>query len=133
VKLEQLTRDLESNKSNYSKKIENANILVEKYKKIANRAVDKYISSQATKLGISTNEIKNKLPESYSFTDIDKICESLSQYKLNVSKLPFGNGGNKLNEGIKFKATPSKNESLLPKSNLDDEVDIDLLRLAGLD
>ena len=106
MKLEQLTRDLNSNKSNYSKKIEHANNLVEKYKKIANKAVDKYIDSQAIKLGVSINEIKNKLPESYSFTDIDTICENLSQYKLNVSKLPFGSSST-LNENVKLAAKPS--------------------------
>lgn len=132
VKLEQLTRDLNSNKSNYSKKIEHANNLVEKYKKIANRAVDKYIDSQAIKLGVSINEIKNKLPESYSFTDIDTICENLSQYKLNVSKLPFGRSST-LNENVKLAAKPSQKEPLLQKSYLDDNVDSDLLRLAGLD
>lgn len=132
VKLEQLTRDLNSNKSNYSKKIERANTLVEKYKKIANKAVDKYIDSQAIKLGVSTNEIKNKLPESYSFTDIDNICENLSQYKLNISKLPFGSG-KVLNENIKMAAKPSQKESILQNSYVDDNVDSDLLRLAGLD
>lgn len=132
VKLEQLTRDLNSNKSNYSKKIERANTLVEKYKKIANKAVDKYIDSQAIKLGVSTNEIKNKLPESYSFTDIDDICENLSQYKLNISKLPFGSG-KALNENIKMAVKPSQKESILQNSYVDDNVDSDLLRLAGLD
>lgn len=131
-KIEKLNEDLSSNKSNYLSKIDKANNLVEKYKKIANRAVDKYINSQAIKLGVSENEIKNRLPESYSFSDIDQICEDLSQYKLNISKLPFRTS-NLTESNVKIKAKSSKNEAILPRSDFDDDIDRDLLRLAGLD
>ena len=63
--------------------------MVEKYKSIAKTAIEKYISSQATRLGISPDEIKRNLNENYSFNDIDRVCESLQQYKLNVNSLPF--------------------------------------------
>jgi hypothetical protein len=63
--------------------------LVERYKAIAKTAIDKYIVSQATRLGISANEIRKNLNENYSFNDIDKVCENLQQYKLNVNSLPF--------------------------------------------
>ena len=52
-------------------------------------SVDRYIKSQAVRLGVSVNEIKNRLNESYTFDDIDEVCESLQSYKLNMSKLPF--------------------------------------------
>ena len=81
-------------------------------------------------LGISSQEIKNKLSESYTFDEIDSICDNLREYKVNISKLPFGSM--KLNENIQLKATPSKNESILPADTFGDEVDDQLRSLAGL-
>lgn len=43
----ELNKDLSLTKSDCSKKISNANAIIEKYKKIATSAVDKYISSKA--------------------------------------------------------------------------------------
>jgi len=63
--------------------------LVEQYKRVARTAVNKYISMKALHLGVSDSEIKNKLPQNYSFADIDKICESVERHVVNVSKLPF--------------------------------------------
>jgi hypothetical protein len=48
-----------------------ANELVEKYKGVATKAVNKYIELQAVKIGISPDKIKQKLSENYSFNDID--------------------------------------------------------------
>lgn len=124
-----LKKDLELKKSEYSSKIEKANSIVENYKKIANKAVDKYIESEAVKLGISVNEIKNRLPESYSFKDIDSICEDLQSFKVSMNNLPFQTN---LRENMKVKLTSSKNENILPAKNIDDEVDESLLSLAGL-
>lgn len=120
-----LQKDLQQNKVSYSNKLEKSNKLVEKYKKITTNVVNKYIESQAMKLGVSANEIKNKLPESYSISDIDKICEDMREYKLNISKLPFKTMTN-LNENMTLKAKPSTNELLHPM-NEDDEVDDQLL------
>lgn len=126
--IEVLKKDSEQLKSQYSQKLGAANKLVEKYKKIANKAVDKYIESEAVKLGVSKEEIKNKLPQSYTFADIDAICESLQGYKLSINKLPFD-----VNENIKLKATPSSHEPILPASHRqDDEVDNSLLEMAGM-
>lgn len=124
-----LSKDIDLKKNEYSQKLENANKLVEKYKKISNKAVDKYIESQATRIGANANEIKNKLPESYTFSDIDLICEDMQNYKLTVSKLPFGSMKT-LNENVKVNVKPSTNESILPKDeyyNADDEID-DMLK-----
>lgn len=122
----ELQKDLKMKCSEYSSKIEKSNKLVEKYKRIANNSVDKYISSQALKLGVTSNEIKNRLPESYTFDDIDAICEDLQDYKLTMSKLPF-----QMNENFRIKATTQKKEKLIP-ANESDVVDDSLLRLAGL-
>ena len=129
-----LQEEAKTTKESYSQKLEKSNKLVEKYKKATNTAIDKYIELQAIRLGASANEIKNKLPESYSFKDIDAVCEDLQDYKLNLSKLPFSSIASRkpTNESITIKGSSSKNESILPANGmLDDDIDDDLLYLAG--
>ena len=111
-----LKQDSQVKHSQYSKKLQTCNKLVEKYKKITNEAINKYIECKALHLGVSPNEIKNKLNESYTFDDIDKVCETLRGYKVNMSKLPFNIGKD---------TKMSINESVQTKrfSNPDDDVD----------
>jgi hypothetical protein len=125
--LETLKKDSELKANHYSQKLSNANKLVEKYKLIANKAIDKYIESEALKLGVKKEEIKNKLPQTYTFKDIDSICEELRSYKLSISRLPFN-----VAEGMKMKATQSTKETILPANRIDDEVDNSLMEMAGL-
>lgn len=131
-KVDSLNEDLADIKKNltlktneYSKKLSDANNLVEQYRQTAKKAVNKYIESQAVRLGIDVEEIKSKLPKNYSFNDIDSICENLSQFNLAVSSLPVNL------QKSKIKIKESK-EPLL-RENLDDKVDESLLRLANLD
>lgn len=127
--LAETQKDQKLKQTEYNNKISKANSLVEKYKKIANKAVDRYIESQALKLGVNTNEIKNKLPSSYTFEDIDTICESLQQYKLDMNRLPF----RKLTENAQIKVTaPEKTNLPIPANRFDDDIDDGLLALAGL-
>ena len=121
-------KDLEIKKTEYSKKLGASNKLVEKYKNIAAGAVDRYIQSQALRLGVSQNEILNRLPESYTFDDIDSVCESLQSVNLNLSRLPFQSM--KLQEKLNAKITAPKKE-IIP-TNQDDIVDESLLSLAKL-
>lgn len=126
--LETLKKDSQIKADQYTKKLDNANKLVEKYKTIANTAVDKYIESEALKLGIKKEEIKNRLPESYSFKDIDKICEDLRNYRLSIDRLPFN-----VTESVKMKPKQSTHEPILPVNRaVDDEVDSALMEMAGL-
>ena len=120
-----LKKDAELKKTEYSKKLEQSNKLVEKYKKIANKAVERYIESQADRIGVSAKEIQNKLPESYTFQDIDSICEDLQGYRLTLSKLPFSTTKGNLNESVKINVKSSQNESIIPGEtfNADDEID----------
>lgn len=85
----ELKSDSEINYKRYSDKLASSNQLVEKYKKVASQTIDKYIACKAQLLGVSVNDIKSRLSESYSLSDIDTICESLQTYKRNISKLPF--------------------------------------------
>lgn len=123
--LEEVKQNSAIKTKEYSQKLEKANTLVEHYKNIAKKAVDRYITEKAKMLGISTNEIKNKLGESYSFGDIDRICEDLKSYNLSVSRLPF-----ELQKVQKVEVTESKNDPLKISNGFDDDVDEDLIRLA---
>ena len=122
---EVLTRDLNQTKEQFSKKFEKQNQLLEKYQKITKNAVDRYINMQATNLGVKPIEIKNRLSESFTFNDIDSVCEDLRDYKLNVSKLPFRTNS-QLTEGIEVKANNINRNSLLPRNEIDELNDYDL-------
>lgn len=123
--LADVKKDLSIKASEYNTKLTRSNKLIEQYRDTAVKAVDRYIESKAVLLGMSSQEIKNRLPESYSFDDIDSICESLSAYKINVGKLPF-----ELTKNTKIAIKESK-DPILPK-NIDDQVDDQLLNLVGL-
>lgn len=111
----------------YSEKLIKAKGLVEKYKKAAQIASDRYIESQAKSYGLTKEQVSARLPESFTLKDVDNICESLSSHNIKVSRLPFD-----LTKNVRVTATPSTNESILGVRNTDDEVDESLLRLANL-
>jgi len=104
--------------------------LTEGYKKLANKAMSKYIECKATMLGVSVSDIKSRLSENFSIDAVEKVCEELKAYQLNVSRLPFSLGGKiksfKVNENLNKSNVPGKEE------NEDDSVDDSLLRLSGL-
>jgi hypothetical protein len=126
--LAEVKKNLTIKTTEYNNKLTNANKLIEQYRRTAKTAVNKYIESKSIMLGVTSQEIKNKLPENYSFDDIDKICESLSDYKLNLSKLPI----NLSSSNMRVKVTESK-ETIGPlKYNDADDYDDSLLSLAGL-
>ena len=126
--IETLKKDSEIKNKEYSSKLQKANKLVEKYRDIAKKAVNKYIDSQALRIGVKSEEIKSQLKESYTFSDIDAICEELQDYKINISKLPFT-----LNENVKMKVK-KQNETIskLVEHNSDDEIDDSLIALSKL-
>ena len=118
-----LDKDLTQVNEQFSKKFERQNKLLEKYQKITKNSVDKYIGLQANNLGIKPIEIKNRLPEKFSFSDIDSICESLRDYKLSISRLPF-NTSKSLNESnIKVN---NLSKPLIPGSEIDEINDYDM-------
>ena len=138
--IEELNESLsEANKNSamkqkeFAAKIQKAKSIVENYKNITNKTLNRYIESKAIMLGISSSDIKNKLSENYNIDDIDKVCEDLQGYQLAISKLPMVLKSSNISEkkAIKVKVTESK-EPIKPKTRLDDEVDDSLLRLAGL-
>ena len=126
--IEDLKKDSAIKHSEYSKKLTRANQLVERYKKMTNEAVSRYISSQATRLGVSASEIKNRLSEGFSFDDVDRVCEELQDYKINISKLPFDISKTR---NVRMKVTESV-EPIKPANRFSDEIDDQLRSLAGL-
>ena len=125
LKEEYSTLDKDSRQINeaLASKVENQNKLLEKYQKITKNAVDKYIDLQATNLGVRSAEIRNKLPERFSFSDVDSICEELRDYKLSVSKLPF-NTSRALKEGNV--RVNNLGKTLRPRNEVDELTDYDL-------
>lgn len=133
--IKKLNEDLEREKSESSKKLDEAHNnldkavkLREEYKKLAVDTANRYIASKALILGVTTDEIKNKLPESYSIDDVDKVCKSFQENALNIHKLPF-NFDRQVKIHVNESSTPSP---LKPDNNIvgDDDVDENLLRLA---
>lgn len=111
----------------YSEKINKANKIVEHYKAVADNVFNKYIEDKAEMYGIDADQIRTQLKEGFTFKDIDTICENLQKYKISFDRLPV----NLQNGKVKTKITEAV-EPILPRTNVDDEVDDSLLRLAGL-
>lgn len=122
--LNELRRDSQAKNTQYKNNLKKADKLVEKYRKSSEEAVKRYIENKASQLGVSDVEIKNKLKESYSFDDIDKVCDELRNYKMNMSKLPFNFG---VTDGSRIVMTESKKTKRY--ENPDDVLDEDLLKL----
>ena len=122
--ISELKKDSEIKNRQYSQKLQKSNNLVESYKKLAKKALDRYIESKAITLGITANEIKNKLKENYSFDDIDRVCEDLRSYKRNISRLPFNLGEANI-KSVSLKESASSKKF----TNPDDVVDQDLFNL----
>lgn len=126
-KLNNITLTSKKLEEKYQKSIK----LVEQYKKFAHEIANRYIDSKALALGVNPNEIKNRLNESYTLDDVDKVCEELQDYSINMSKLPF-----QLDKPGSVRARLREDKSSDPLRNIrrndDDEVDDFLLELAGL-
>lgn len=112
--------------SESAKKLGRANALAESYRKLADSTMKRYIESKATALGVSPDEVRNRLGESFTADDVDDVCESLQSYSLNISKLPFS-----VSDGCraKVKVTESKEPAMGPDDGGDD-IDESLIRLA---
>lgn len=98
----------------------------EAYLSVAQKTMDRYIGFRANILGVEPEDIKNRLNESYSLKDIDAVCESLQDYELKMSALPF-----KLSANVKAKVkTPTRPSTSDYRNNNDDEIDDTLIRMA---
>lgn len=125
IKILQKTSD--TVKTELTEKITKTEKQLERYKRMANDTVKRYIESKAIMLGVTSNEIKNRLSETYTIDDVDRVCEDLKTYSINIGKLPFS-----IDRKVKVKVTESKKDMLRPDTGMDDEVDDSLLSLANL-
>lgn len=121
--IENMEKKQSALKESYANKLKQTGALVEKYQRIAKNAVNKYIEGKAISLGVKPQEIKNRLPESYSFNDIDTVCESLKKYSINLNNLPFST---QLNESVSVSAKNIDNDMLVPRNVEDDITDVDM-------
>lgn len=136
TRVQELTEQFKNKEAEINKKVselkESLNktqSIKESYKKLATTAVNKYIEIKATMLGVTSSDIKRKLGESYTLTDVDEVCEDLKSYQLNVSKLPFSIDRK---VGIKVNEAYDINKNQKSSINSDDDVDDSLIRLANL-
>lgn len=127
--IETLKKNSLIKKKEFDRKLDSANNLTEKYRIIAKTVVEEYIKQKALMIGVTPAEIKNRLNENYSINDINRVCENLQTYSLNINKLPFDISRNK---PVKMSIKESV-ETITPKNNFyDDTVDEDLLKLANI-
>ena len=125
-------------RESYEEKLTNSNKLIEElqgkvakatkikegYKNLANSAVNKYIELRAKNIGSTPDEIKSRLSESYTLDDIDKVCKSIQDYELNISKLPFN-----VDRKVRIKVSESVKQQ--PDGEVDDDyVDDALISVA---
>ena len=92
------------------------------------QTLDKYIESKAVLLGITSDELKNRLGESYTLKDVDRVCEDFRDYDLRLNSLPFS-----LNKKSVVKIKESVPANIQPVREFsEDDVDVDsLLKIAG--
>lgn len=128
AQIEQLKGESEVKKNDFNAKLSKSKMIAEKYQKIAYDAVDRYIELKADTLGVTANEIKSRLAENYTFTDIDAICEDLQEYQLNISALPFDISKTKSKRVV----VKESKETIGLRENADDVIDESLLKLANL-
>lgn len=122
--IEKLRSEHELKEKELNKKIQTSKSIAENWKKFANNACDYYIKSRAKALGVESIEIKNRLSESFTFEDVDRVCNDIKNYQLNISKLPFDV------KKSKIKVTESK-ETVAPLINTkDDAIDNQLVMMA---
>lgn len=125
TQLSNVKKDALLKQKQYNENLEKQNQLVEKYQKVAKASVNKYIDSQADKLGVSSKEIKSRLNESYTFSDIDAVCDEIQEFRLGMNNLPFKTSFPK---NPKMKITESVNTTI--PMNDDDKIDDTLLSLS---
>lgn len=85
----ELKKDSQLKHSQYTKKLKESAEQVQRYQKMAKKAINGYIECKSNALGISPDSVKDRLNESFTLSDVDSVFESLRGYNLNMSKLPF--------------------------------------------
>lgn len=126
--IKSLTKEKETKEKELTESLNKSKKLLEKYKAFSNNVAQKYIEVRAKTLGVKKEDIMNRLSENYSLEEVDKVCEDLRRYKLNLSKLPFT-----LDNKSVVKINESKHIGINTQDVIDDDyIGEDTLRAAGL-
>ena len=126
---EELESNLNGQIAQRDKLIKDRTAIAKKYKTKFVEAVNKYVESKASMLGIRPIDITSKLGESYTLADIDRVCDDLLESTVSISRLPFS-GMNK--PRVKVSESVNKPTKVNKGPEYGYEIDDSLLELAGL-
>ena len=124
--IKQLNEQLENYKTQFAKRTQ----IAKDYKAKYNNVIEKYVTSKAAMLGVTTAEITGRLKENYTLDDVDKVCDDLLDYNNNFNRLPFGFNSNSRIRIQESATTKKKQVKVDPDNGYD--IDDSLLELAGL-
>lgn len=124
----ELEEKLTESKKLFESKARKTNRIIENLKNVATEGMNRYITSMSMRIGVTPEEIKNRLGESYTFEDVEMTCKRLQEYKINTAKLPIAlsESGRKTNARI----TKSEERNILSESVRNDADEIDDLLLS---
>ncbi len=91
---------LETELTSLSEQLKNANKNLTTYKEktvklssALKESKDLYLKTKAESYGLTVDDVKSQLTESYTIKDVNSVCEQLSDTKRNLSALPFSHKG----------------------------------------
>ena len=135
IKLEEANSriiSLEDELTSLNEKLENANKNLNSYKetttklsKALKESKDLYLQTKAESYGLTVEDVKSKLTESYSIKDVNSVCEQLSDQARNLRALPFSYNGKVTITEAKTSGDYIANDLV----NTDDEISDTLLNL----
>lgn len=126
---EELESNLNGQIAQRDKLIKDRTNIAKKYKTKFVEAVNKYVESKASMLGVRPIDITSRLGESYTLADIDRVCDDLLESTVSISRLPFS-GMNKTRVQISESVNKNVKTNRGPEFGYD--IDDSLLELAGL-
>lgn len=135
IKLEEANSriiSLEDELTSLNEKLENVNKNLNSYKetttklsKALKESKDLYLQTKAESYGLTVEDVKSKLTESYSIKDVNSVCEQLSDQARNLRALPFSYNGKVTITEAKTSGDYIANDLV----NTDDEISDTLLNL----
>lgn len=111
--------------SEKSKLVEGYKSKLAKYQKALKESKDLFIKAKAESYGLTFEDVKQKLTESYTTKDVTSVCEKLSEQRRNLDSLPFKFSGRVAIKEAKTSGDYISNDIV----NTDDEITDTLLSL----
>ena len=111
--------------SEKSKLVEDYKSKLAKYQKALKESKDLFIKAKAESYGLTFEDVKQKLTESYTTKDVTSVCEKLSEQRRNLDSLPFKFNGRVAIREAKTSGDYISNDIV----NTDDEITDTLLSL----